>query len=243
MMLVVTKIWQYSVINAFAMNEGSIANGELDRVMARKASVDDEFTNDIILVSLTQEATLRFKEYSIEDFPELKLARVSEMTENLASRAELQVRNDASGKVATNSSKRVDIEKFRRILQLELSEPSKEAVLEAISILEKREDVRSASPNYIGEYTYLLANDTFVGNQWALNNVQLPQAWHLATGSNAIRIGIVDSGIDRGHPDLTGRINEGLSRDHSGGGNPWGSSDQYPLSGYLQSQADYGYHP
>lgn len=144
------------------------------------------------------------------------------MTENLANRVKEQIRLEEQGiTVLNNKKQRIDVDKFRIILKLELAEPSKEAVLEAINILEKRDDVRSAEPNYIGKFSTLISNDLYRNDQWALNYLQLPDAWHISTGNATVRVGIADSGIDRNHPDLVGRINEELSRDHTGGGNPW----------------------
>ena len=192
-------------------------------------SIDDNFTDDTILVTLSQKASINFKRYKTSDFPEVNLVSVIEITEDLTNRAEKQAQNNNTNGNDNNSNngqdnngngRRINIDSFKRIFQLKLAEPSKESVLEAISVLGKRDDVRAAEPNYIGEFL-VAPNDTYISSQWAINNMRLPEAWELSTGANTVRVGLVDSGIDRNHPDLAGRINEGLSRDHSGGGNPW----------------------
>ena len=48
-------------------------------------------------------------------------------------------------------------------------------------------------------------NDTHFSRQWALGQIGAPQAWPRTTGSG-ITIGIVDTGVDLGHPDLAGKI-------------------------------------
>ena len=48
-------------------------------------------------------------------------------------------------------------------------------------------------------------NDTYFSRQWALSQISGPQAWTKSTGSG-ITIGIVDTGVDLGHPDLAGKI-------------------------------------
>ena len=53
--------------------------------------------------------------------------------------------------------------------------------------------------------TALASNDTFFSRQWALSQIGAPQAWTRSTGSG-ITIGIVDTGVDLGHPDLAGKI-------------------------------------
>lgn len=48
-------------------------------------------------------------------------------------------------------------------------------------------------------------NDTYFSRQWGLSQVSAPQAWARSTGSG-ITIGIVDTGVDIGHPDLAGKV-------------------------------------
>jgi subtilisin family serine protease len=48
-------------------------------------------------------------------------------------------------------------------------------------------------------------NDPYFSRQWALSQIGAPEAWTKSTGSG-ITIGIVDTGVDLGHPDLVGKI-------------------------------------
>jgi serine protease len=49
------------------------------------------------------------------------------------------------------------------------------------------------------------SNDTHFDRQWALTQIRAPQAWARSTGSG-VTIGIVDTGVDAGHPDLAGKV-------------------------------------
>lgn len=44
------------------------------------------------------------------------------------------------------------------------------------------------------------------GNNWGHELVQLPSAWSRVTGSRDVRIGVVDTGFQRGHEDLVGNV-------------------------------------
>ena len=46
-------------------------------------------------------------------------------------------------------------------------------------------------------------------SQWAIDKMSLPSAWNTTTGRSTIKIGIVDSGVDIGHPDLAGHVSLG----------------------------------
>lgn len=221
------------------------ANSEFDvEKVFNNATLEDDFTDDIILVTLTRDATFKFKEYTISDFPDIQLANVAEMTELTSDRVKKQIKDISLGKNDYIDRDRIDPNIFRRILKLELAEKSKENVLRSINLLEKRNDVLSASPNYIGEYLTNTPNDPLYtqGNQWAIDKIELPQAWNIATGSSNVLVGIVDSGIDRDHPDLQNRINQQLSGDFSSTNNPWyheaGNAHGTHVAGIVGAQAN-----
>ncbi|HWQ13286.1 MAG TPA: S8 family peptidase, partial [Roseiflexaceae bacterium] len=54
----------------------------------------------------------------------------------------------------------------------------------------------------------LRPNDPGFADQWALERVGAPCAWARTTGSAAITVAVVDSGVDMGHPDLIGRLRD-----------------------------------
>ncbi|MDR2585505.1 MAG: S8 family serine peptidase [Prevotellaceae bacterium] len=71
-------------------------------------------------------------------------------------------------------------------------------------------------------------NDTYFGDQWGLKNIgqyggtsgidiKAENAWTITTGSSSIKIAILDTGVDLGHPDLISNLVTGY--DVTGGGN------------------------
>ena len=49
-------------------------------------------------------------------------------------------------------------------------------------------------------------NDSLISEQWALGKIQAFDAWNITLGSDTILIGIIDTGIDYDHVDLTSKI-------------------------------------
>ena len=64
-------------------------------------------------------------------------------------------------------------------------------------------------PNFLLQAADTLPNDPNWGLQYGLVNIRAPQGWDLGTGSTAVTIAIVDSGVDYGHPDLAGKLRPG----------------------------------
>ena len=49
-------------------------------------------------------------------------------------------------------------------------------------------------------------DETLYAQQWRLAQIEAPVAWEVQTGAETVVIAIVDSGIDRTHPDLQGQL-------------------------------------
>jgi len=90
------------------------------------------------------------------------------------------------------------------------------SVQQAIAELESSHAVRYAEPD-VARSAFVIPDDTFFGLLWGLHNtgqtvngaagavdadIDAPEAWDATTGSAGVAIAVVDSGIDRTHPDL-----------------------------------------
>lgn len=50
------------------------------------------------------------------------------------------------------------------------------------------------------------SNDPYATRQWHLQKIQAPHAWPLAPGNSKFPLAVIDTGVDKFHPDLSGRI-------------------------------------
>jgi subtilisin family serine protease len=84
-------------------------------------------------------------------------------------------------------------------------------VSQVIAALQDEPGVVYAEPNY---YVYALntyPNDPGWINQYGPTAIRAPQGWDMATGSSAVTIAILDSGVDPNHPDLAGKLVAGYN--------------------------------
>ncbi len=74
-----------------------------------------------------------------------------------------------------------------------------------VKALRARSDVASADLNFIRR-PLLLPNDTHYSKQWQFPLLNLPQAWDLTTGSAAVIVAVIDTGVVMNHPDLQANL-------------------------------------
>ncbi len=86
----------------------------------------------------------------------------------------------------------------------------------------KTGDYQYAQPDWLC-FPTATPNDSLYSSQWHLPQVKAPQAWDITTGSSNFIVAIVDSGIDKTHPDLASRLVPGYvsieSKTEAQGGN------------------------
>jgi large repetitive protein len=105
-----------------------------------------------------------------------------------------------------------------RVTQVRL--PHGMTVEEGVTRYRNNANVEYAEPNYL-RHTLVVPNDTRFGELWGLNNtgqpvngvhgtadadIDAPEAWDVTTGSSNVVVAVVDSGVDRSHPDLAANI-------------------------------------
>ncbi len=76
---------------------------------------------------------------------------------------------------------------------------------EVIAALVKNPNVLYAEPDYVVRRG-AIPNDPSYGSLWGMTNIKAPTAWNTTTGPANLVVGIIDTGIDRSHPDLVDNI-------------------------------------
>lgn len=129
---------------------------------------------------------------------------------------------DIDTKVAKTLANHYEESPFLQTLYLHLNLSSKDNVTQTMRLLESSPYVFNVSPNFIysieDSYPAIsFVNDALYLEQWAIQSgnsgISLPEAWGIASGSDAIKVGIVDTGIVKNHPDLESVINRELGGD------------------------------
>ena len=76
--------------------------------------------------------------------------------------------------------------------------------------LAKNPHIEFVENNFIAE-AGLEPNDPLYSSQWHLKKISAPYGWDLCTGSEAVSIAIIDSGVDPAHSDLSDKILPGYN--------------------------------
>lgn len=82
---------------------------------------------------------------------------------------------------------------------------SAKATEQLLEALKRNPNVMMAEPNGYVQALWT-PNDPAYSQQWAWNKIQAPQAWDVTKGDSSVVIAIIDTGIQRNHPDLDAKI-------------------------------------
>jgi serine protease len=99
-----------------------------------------------------------------------------------------------------------------RFAKLPAAQRAKLDTILAMKLLHRRPDVASVDPNFIRR-AQIVPNDDYYGLQWHYPLINLPAAWDVTTGSDAVEVAVIDTGALFGHPDLQGQLSSTLDFD------------------------------
>jgi thermitase len=150
--------------------------------------------------------------------------KLTSQSQNLQSSAKNQVRKKGkttSGEILVKFKEGRDEskkEKIRQKIQGRLESKIDKLKVEKIKVddagkdsivtsLSEDPDVEFVEPNFIAEEE-MTPNDPIFTKQWNLKKIGAVEAWDMSIGSN-IKIAVLDTGVDKNHPDLAGKVFSG----------------------------------
>jgi hypothetical protein len=86
--------------------------------------------------------------------------------------------------------------------------PDDRDVITIIEEIRKEYKLKIPEPNYISNV--LTVSDPLFNDQWYINDTNFDKAWEKTESKDPIKIAVIDSGVDVGHPDLNGKILNGF---------------------------------
>ncbi len=94
-------------------------------------------------------------------------------------------------------------------------------------------NVAYVEPNYI-VHALVTPNDPRFSELWGMTRIHAPEAWDKTTGSTNVLVAVIDTGIDRDHPDLLTNmwVNPGETGLDGGGHNKMTNGVDDDLNGY-----------
>ena len=196
-----------------------------------KATLEDDFADNRILVVLKNGASLDFKEHNTLDFSDIDCKSVRSMSTGrettvkaevavLAEMAKTDILHKNIKNIVREEHSDIDLLSYHKIMCLELAEPGKENVLSAIKILEQRDDIIVACPDYYISYQSnetsginTVSNNDLPPVNWGFQMAKISEAWGITTGSSSVSVGIIDYAVDDSHPELSDVVNLEKSKD------------------------------
>lgn len=126
---------------------------------------------------------------------------VTQILIKISARAHIQRMQDKLGQYGSV----VEMEELQKLGIIMLEVPSAR-LNEKIKQVQGLSGVAFVEPNDSVQAADVIPNDPGWSLQYGLTAIRAPQGWSISSGSSAVTIAVLDSGVDLGHADLAGKI-------------------------------------
>ena len=119
--------------------------------------------------------------------------------------------------ILRHNAKVLGVDNGSRLVRMQI--PSTLDLKAVLADLSAQSAVAYAHPHGLYE-PVLTPNDPMLEEQWAVQKMRLPEAWNTTTGDVNVIVGIIDTGRDPNHPDLSGQFLPGYDY-YANDPDPW----------------------
>jgi hypothetical protein len=211
----------------FSLAAGSQSNirTEFEEKVYSHATIDDDFCPRTVLVVMDRSVGRQNTRHSSRFFGRFPIESIQDLTEISRDTVCLEMaREDGNFRrheevVAERIAESQENPNFRQILAITLPVECKQNVLDVVARLERVDGIISAEPSFRRESRSAPNNPPAPGfnttQQWALasNRMNIPAAWNITRGSQAVRVGVIDTGVASHAAFTNGNLNRSLGRD------------------------------
>jgi subtilisin family serine protease len=89
---------------------------------------------------------------------------------------------------------------------LKIKKEDSETLNDLYQRLKDEPNISYIEPNYKIKMATTIPNDTYFSSQWNLTKIKASQGWDYEQGDSSVAIGVIDSGINYSHNDLSAKI-------------------------------------
>ena len=187
----------------------------IDTKVVSRATIEENFTDNAVIVVLNDKPR-NFRQYTAEDFAEVNAVEVMNLSARTGDLVQRQIAAERTGDRRSiqsyiDNNMLVNTDTFRTILMVQLAERSKENVLNAIRILEQRDDIvaQSRTISNVRQIQIVIRAQWVRILQERLETLDL-RMHGIDDGQRHYLVGVIDTGIDGAHPDLTNKLTQSM---------------------------------
>ncbi|MFC1812685.1 S8 family serine peptidase [Thermodesulfobacteriota bacterium] len=135
-------------------------------------------------------------------------APIRYMKDEILLKFHLGVSNQEIQKILQKHNLKLSDGKLSKLGYIKVKIPDERNVTSVIREIRKEYKLKVPEPNYITNI--LTVSDPLFNDQWYIPDINFDQAWEKAESKHQIKLAVIDSGVDAGHPDLKGKILNGI---------------------------------